>query len=112
LSDFSSILGAFRKREQAKARSSGVVHRDPEHFLAYFHLGRYSERLGRTGEAVSCHRAAAELSGRAPYLTAFLGLVLVLVGDRNEAEDIANDLERSSFACAEWTRVSRAWKRH
>ena len=82
--------------EQAKARSSSVVHRDPEHFMAYFHLGRYSEQLGRTGEAVTYHRAAAELSGRAPYLTAFLGLVLVLVGDRNEAEDIANDLERKA----------------
>jgi hypothetical protein len=36
LPEFSRILDAFKKREQAKARSSGVVYRDPEHFMAYF----------------------------------------------------------------------------
>jgi TolB-like protein/Tfp pilus assembly protein PilF len=81
---------------EARARSSDVVHRDPEHSLAYFHLGRYAEQLGRTGEAVTYHRAAAELSGSAPYLTAFLGLALVRIGDRPEAQDIAHDLERKA----------------
>jgi len=82
--------------EEARDRSSRVVHRNPENFLAYFHLGRYAEQLNRMGEAVTYHRAAVELSGRASYLTAFLGLVLVRVGDRHEAEEIAHDLERKA----------------
>jgi TolB-like protein/Flp pilus assembly protein TadD len=80
--------------EVAIERARRVVHRDPEHAMAYFHLGKYAEQTGRYGEAVTYYRAASELSGRVPFLTAFLGMVLVKLGDRHEAEDIANDLER------------------
>lgn len=82
--------------EQAMERSRRVVRRDPENAMAYFHLGRYAEQLGRHGEAVTYYRAAAELSSRVPYLTAFLGMALASLGDRQEAEDIAGDLERKA----------------
>jgi TolB-like protein len=84
------------RTEIAIERSRRVVHRDPEHVMAYFHLGRYAEQAGRHGEAVTYYRAAAELSGRIPYLTAFLGMVLARIGERHEAEEIAADLERKA----------------
>lgn len=84
------------RTDVATERSRRVVHRDPEHVMAYFHLGRYAEQAGRHGEAVTYYRAAAELSGRIPYLTAFLGMVLARIGDRHEAEEIAADLERKA----------------
>ena len=93
----SGVPHALRGRTDiAVERSRRVVHRDPEHVMAYFHLGRYAEQAGRHGEAVTYYRAAAELSGRIPYLTAFLGMVLARIGDRHEAEEIAADLERKA----------------
>ena len=82
--------------EEAKERSRQVVHRDPEHVMAYFHLGQFATHLGKPGEAVTYFRAAAELSDQLPFLTAFLGMALVEVGDRQEAEDIARDLARKA----------------
>ena len=80
----------------AVERSRNVVHRNPEDAMAYYHLGKYAEQAERHGEAVTYYRAAAELSGRVPYLTAFLGMALVSLGDLQEAEDIAHDLERKA----------------
>jgi hypothetical protein len=66
--------------------------------MAYFTLGNYAERDGRRGEAVTYYRAAAELSGelsaRTPFITAFLGMALTTIGETDEAETIAADLER------------------
>lgn len=84
------------KTAEAIERSRRVVHRDPEHAMAYSHLGKYAEQDGRPGEAVTYYRAAAELSGRLPSLTAFLGIALVRTGDRHAAEEIAHDLARKA----------------
>ena len=77
-------------------RSQRVVHHDPEHAMAYCHLGRYAEQLGKRGEAVTYYRAAAALAGRNPLLTGFLGMSLVAIGDCDEAESLANDLVRKA----------------
>jgi TolB-like protein/Flp pilus assembly protein TadD len=81
---------------EATERSRRVVHRDPENAMAYFSLGSYAERMGRPEEAVTYYRAAAELSARVPFITAFLGMALVTVGDRDEADAIARDLRRKA----------------
>lgn len=82
--------------DQATERSRQVVHRDPENAMAYFSLGNYAERTGRPEEAVTYYRAAAELSARVPFITAYLGMALVTIGDRDEAEAIARDLQRKA----------------
>ena len=80
----------------AAERFRMVVHRDPENGMAYFNLGSYAERSGRPEEAVTYYRAAAELSARIPFITAFLGMALATIGDRDEAEAIATDIERKA----------------
>lgn len=88
-----AYLGRFA---EATERSRQVVHRDPENAMAYFSLGNYAERTARPDEAVTYYRAAAELSARVPFITAFLGMALVTVGDRDEADAIARDLQRKA----------------
>jgi hypothetical protein len=73
-----------------------VVHRDPENAMAYFNLGTCAARASRREESITYYRAAAELSARVPFFTAFLGMALVGVGDRDEAEAIAADLRRKA----------------
>lgn len=93
----SGVPHAMRGRlDVAIERSRSVVHRNPENAMAYYHLGKYAEQAERHGEAVTYYRAAAELSGRVPFLTAFLGMALVSMGDLQEAEDIAHDLQRKA----------------
>ena len=82
--------------DDAVERSRMVVHRDPENGMAYFNLGNYAERSDRPEEAVTYYRAAAELSARIPFITAFLGMALATMGDRDEAEGIATDMERKA----------------
>ena len=50
----------------------------------------------RPEEAVTYYRAASELSARIPFITAFLGMALATVGDLDEAEAIAADIERKA----------------
>ena len=89
------ILLAGRFAE-ASERARRVVHRDPENAMAYFNLGTCAARQGRREESITYYRAAAELSARVPFFTAFLGMALVGVGDRDEAEAIAADLRRKA----------------
>ena len=86
-------LGRF---EESAERSRQVVHRDPENPMAYFNLGNCAARGGRREESITFYRAAAELSASVPFITAFLGMALVGVGDREEAETIAADLRRKA----------------
>ncbi len=88
-----ALSGQF---DEALERSRRVIHRDPENITAYFSLGNYAEVSGRPEEAVTYYRAAAALPSRLPFITAFLGIALAEIGDRDEAEDIANDLERKA----------------
>jgi serine/threonine-protein kinase len=81
---------------EAAERARVVVHRDPEGAMAYFNLGTCAARAGRREESITYYRAAAELSARVPFFTAFLGMALVGVGDRDEAEAIAADLRRKA----------------
>ena len=82
--------------DEAVARSRRAIHLDPEHVLSYLHLGRYAEQSDRRGESLTYYRAAVELSGREPFLTAFLGAALARAGERTEAEEIAHDLTRKA----------------
>lgn len=82
--------------DEAVARSRRAIQLDPEHALSYLHLGRYAEQSDRRGEALTYYRAAVELSGREPFLTAFLGTALARAGERAEAEEIAHDLTRKA----------------
>lgn len=87
------LLGRF---DESAERSRQVVRRDPENVMAYFNLGNCAARTGRREESLTFYRAAAELSARLPFVTAFLGIALVGVGDRDEAETIASDLRRKA----------------
>ena len=78
-------LGRF---EEAAERSQKVIHRDPEYAMAYLNLGNAAEALGRFEEAVTYYRAAGELSARVPFITAFLGMALVRIGDRENVTDL------------------------
>lgn len=84
------------RTDEAIERSRRAIHLDPEHVLSYMHLGRYAEQSDRRGESLTYYRAAVELSGREPFLTAFLGTALVRAGEREEAEQIAHDLLRKA----------------
>ncbi len=84
------------RTDEAIERSRRAIHLDPEHVLSYMHLGRYAEQQDRKGESLTYYRAAVELSGREPYLTAFLGTALVRAGEREEADQIAHDLLRKA----------------
>ena len=84
------------RTDEAIERSRRAIHLDPEHVLSYMHLGRYAEQSDRRGESLTYYRAAVELSGREPFLTAFLGTALVSAGEREEAEQIAHDLLRKA----------------
>jgi len=82
--------------DEAVTRTRQAIHLDPEHVLSYLHLGRYAEQSDRGREALTYYRAAVELSGREPFVTAFLGTALVRAGERDEAEQIAHDLIRKA----------------
>jgi serine/threonine-protein kinase len=86
----------LRHYDEAIEQTRKSLETDPSFFLAYFYLALALAQKGRFDEAVRELQRAVELSGGSISLTALLGHVQAVSGNREEAQAVLNELEDRS----------------
>ncbi|NWG14785.1 MAG: tetratricopeptide repeat protein [Acidobacteria bacterium] len=91
------LLHLSRQYDRAVSVAGSALALDPDYFPVLWVLGVTHAICGRYEEALALCRKATELSGRSPMLTAAMATVLALMGRKDEAESIMEELHRLSL---------------
>ena len=86
----------LRQYDQAIERCRKTLEIDPGFFLAYFYLIPAYEQKGRFEEAIKDLQKAITLSGGSASMTALLGHVHGVSGQRDKALEVLKELEEKS----------------
>jgi TolB-like protein/predicted Ser/Thr protein kinase/Tfp pilus assembly protein PilF len=85
-----------RRYDAARARCRQALDLEPDRLQGLFVASMCDVHLGRYSEAIDEARRAASIAGRAPLFVGFLGMILGLAGERDEARALLTELRERS----------------
>ncbi len=88
------LIGNQHKRALEAAQQ--VLELDPSAYWAYLTIGSVHRDRRRFDKAIAAQRKALELSGGAPHMMGWLGLTLGLSGNKSEARELLERVQRKA----------------